>query len=140
MENGRTGIGSSIYSSTYWDVHAMTAEDLDGDGTAGLVTGFFHPTSGGGELRIYTGNGVTSATNGGYFYSSTTKDVAAMAWEPLGVGMGPAFYVGLSGGAVWRGDLNSLDAISFFQSGYLPTSHVGWKSSEPRRIRRSTVE
>src|SRR5690606_7333201 len=58
--NGRTGVGSSIYSSTYWDIHAMTAEDVDGDGTSRLVTAFFHPTSSGGELRIYTGNGTTS--------------------------------------------------------------------------------
>lgn len=77
--NGRTGIGSSIYSSTYWDISAMTAGDLDSDGDDELVVAFRHTGSGGSStLRIYSGNGVTSATSGGYDYSSTTRDVTAL--------------------------------------------------------------
>lgn len=75
--NGRDGIGSSIYESTYWDVSAMTAANRDGDDE--LVTAFLHRSSSGNELRIYSGNGLTSATSGGYVYSSTSLDVTALA-------------------------------------------------------------
>lgn len=86
---GIDSIGSSIYESTYWDVSAMIAADLEGDGTHKLVTAFFHPTTNGGETRLYMGNGVTSATSGGYDFSSTELAITALTAGYPGAAGGP---------------------------------------------------
>ncbi len=82
---GVSSIGTRFYGpNSYWQVHGMTAGDFDGDGVDSLVTAFYHrSTSGSTTLRLYTGNGVSSATSGGYFYASSSRDVRALAAPPI---------------------------------------------------------
>jgi len=58
-ETHRVGLGSSIYSSSYWEVTAMAGGDYDGNGDDELITTF----QASNKTRIYSGDGTTSPTN-----------------------------------------------------------------------------
>jgi len=75
-----TGIGSHIYETPLWDVLAMTALRASAQATQDtLYTSFKRPTSSGYEARLYSGNGVTSVTSGGYFESVTNRYFPSLA-------------------------------------------------------------
>jgi hypothetical protein len=65
-----------VYSSTIWEIPALTAGFFNGDSVPRLVTAFKHRDS--NETRIYNGNGVTSATNI-RIYSSTAWRVSSLS-------------------------------------------------------------
>ena len=66
---------NGFYSSERWVVPAMTASDFNNDGRDEIISAF-HSAS---ETRIYRGNGISSALNYGYFYSSTIWNIPALA-------------------------------------------------------------
>jgi hypothetical protein len=65
-----------VYSSKIWEVPALTADFFNGGSVPHLVTAFKHRDS--YETRLYTGNGVTSATST-LIYSNTAWRVSALA-------------------------------------------------------------
>lgn len=69
-----TGFGR-IYTSTYWRVTSLTAGDFDTNGKDELVSAFHSPD----VVRLYKGNGLSSAINYGYFYSSPYWTIPAVS-------------------------------------------------------------
>jgi hypothetical protein len=69
---GLTGLGK-IYESALWEITAIAAGDFDDDARDELATAFLRN----GETRIYTGDGINSAT-GNRIYTSTIWTVPAM--------------------------------------------------------------
>lgn len=64
-----------LYSSTKWRVTALAAGDFDDDDRPELVSGFQSAS----ETRIYRGDGISSALNFGYSYSSAIWNVTGLA-------------------------------------------------------------
>lgn len=64
-----------FYSSIIWDITALTSGDFNNDGWDELLSAF-HRSS---ETRIYRGNGISSAINEGFIYSSTVWNIPALA-------------------------------------------------------------
>jgi len=75
-----------FYSSTVWNIPALTAGVYRSDDgpQIGLVTAFIHKNN--SEVRLYRGNGVTSATNK-VFYTSKKSDYddVIVKWKIAGL-------------------------------------------------------
>ncbi len=68
-----TGLGSSLYSSSFWDVASLAGGDYDGDGVDEVIASFHA----GNQTKIYSGNGTTSLTN----IATLLKDTSAPYWK-----------------------------------------------------------
>jgi hypothetical protein len=68
-------VNRHLYSSTIWDITAMTAGDFDGNGRSEVITAFRNEA---GENRLYSGNGTTGVTNLARLFSSTRWSFPAL--------------------------------------------------------------
>lgn len=71
--------GSTLYSSSSWEIPAMTTGKIDGSGTVKLVTAFFQPTTS-VKTAIYLGSGSGSdgANDGGLIWQNPTDRVTSL--------------------------------------------------------------
>ncbi len=78
MQLGFNG-GGTLYSSSDWQIPAMTTGNIDGTGVIKLI-GAFYRTTGAAKTALYLGSGSGSngANDGGRFWESTTLRVNAL--------------------------------------------------------------
>lgn len=110
-------LGKFYTSYGVWSVPAMTAGDFNNDGKDELISAL-HKSS---ETRIYRGNATSSALNYGYFYSSSSWDIPAMAAGNYGDGTTPqlvtAFKLKSTGKVdIYNGDTTSATGNRIYTS------------------------